>query len=160
MPDPTQAHPRPSTADSARSRTARRLANLFIGAFLAFQIAMPLSYYLGAHDYDERFSWRMFSTLRLQDCAIQVNETLRDAGSSRAQAVAIERDVQVAWVRLLERMRTAVVDAYLRRRCEGEHVERVEFVRTCKDTDGKPLATQRRSLQCGQGEPQTEGDAP
>jgi hypothetical protein len=155
MPEPTLQRP----VESAPGR--RRLSNVFIGAFLAVQIAMPLSYYLRDHDYDERFSWRMFSTLRLRDCKILVNETPR--GSNTNQAVAIERDVQVAWLRLLERMRTSVVDKYLQRRCErqGGAIERVEFVRTCKDTDGKALPALHRTLQCGQSEPeQTEEGTP
>jgi hypothetical protein len=149
MPDPTQQQP----VESAPSR--RRLVNVFIGASLAFQIAMPLSYYLGDRDYDERFSWRMFSTLRLRDCDIRVNETPLGAGSQPGQAVAIERDVQVAWVRLLERMRRTVVDKYLQRRCEhaGGSIASVEYVRTCKDTDGKPLPALHRRLQCGQAAP-------
>jgi hypothetical protein len=155
MLDPTQA----PEAESDRRR--RRLTNVFIGAFLAFQVAMPLRYYLGDRDYDERFSWRMFSTLRLRDCDVRVSETLRAGETSREEPVAIERDVQVAWVRLLERMRRAVVDKYLLRRCEREHVERVEYVRTCKDTDGQALPALRRVLRCGESEPQqTEGAAP
>jgi hypothetical protein len=126
----------------------RRIANVFIGLFLAFQVIMPLSYYLGDRDYDERFSWRMFSTLRLRDCDIHVTETLREAGSRVAREVAVSADVQVAWVRLLERMRTRVVDNYLHRRCEREQVEHVDYVRSCRDTDGKALPETRRSLQC------------
>jgi hypothetical protein len=130
----------------------RRLTNLFIGSFLVFQVAMPLSYYLGIRDYDERFSWRMFSTLRLRDCDIHVIETRSEAGRSVPHEVAIGADVQVAWVRLLERMRNSVVDKYLRRRCQLGQVERVEYVRSCKDTDGTALPPTRRSLQCTEQE--------
>jgi hypothetical protein len=155
MLDPTQA----PAAEPDRRR--RRLTNVFIGAFLAFQVAVPLRYYLGDRDYDERFSWRMFSTLRLRDCDVRVSEMVREGDVSREQPVAIERDVQVAWVRLLERMRRTVVDKYLQRRCEREHVERVEYVLTCKDTDGQALPALRRVLQCGEAEPrQTEEAAP
>jgi hypothetical protein len=146
--------PKPQVPE-APQRSSRRVQNAFIAAFLALQIGVPLHYYLSDRDYDERFSWRMFSTLRLRDCAVHVTETPRGAaGVSRE--VAIERDVHVAWVRLLERMRTAVVDRYLHRRCELAAIERVDYVRTCKDTDGSELTPVRRSLDCTQAEPQGE----
>jgi hypothetical protein len=155
MLDPTRA------PETEPDRRRRRLTNVFIAAFLAFQVAVPLRYYLGDRDYDERFSWRMFSTLRLRDCDVRVSETVLDGNVSREQPVAIERDVQVAWVRLLERMRRTVVDKYLRRRCEREHVERVEYVLTCKDTDGQDLPALGRVLRCAEAQPQqTEEVAP
>jgi hypothetical protein len=124
----------------------RRLANGFIALFLGLQVAVPLSYYLGDRSDDERFSWRMFSSVRLRDCRVQVNEfTERDA---QPRPVAIERDVHVAWLRLLERMRGAVVDKYLQRRCEREAIQRVELVRSCRDTEGRALPPLTRSLEC------------
>jgi hypothetical protein len=123
----------------------RRRENWTIAAILAFQIALPLSYYLSHRAYDERFSWRMFSTLRLRDCKVQVTEQL-DGG--RTRKVDIERDVHVAWLRLLERMRSAVIDAYLERRGENEGVTRVSFVCRCNDTDGHALPALERSLSC------------
>lgn len=127
----------------------RRLANLFIGGFLALQIAVPASYYLSERSDDERFSWRMFSTLRLRDCKVKVTEYPRAGGAARP--VPIEQDVHVAWLRLMERMRGAVVDKYLRRRCEREAVLRVELVRTCRDTDGRALDPAVRGLDCSTG---------
>jgi hypothetical protein len=135
--------PRPAY-DSKR----RRLENAFILAFLALQIVTPLSYYLGGRDYDERFSWRMFSTLRLRDCTVRVLETSGEGATP--QPVAIDQDVQAAWIRLLERMRSAVVDKYLERRCKQANVWQVEYIRTCKDTDGQPMPPVTRSLRCDQ----------
>jgi hypothetical protein len=122
----------------------RRRVNLAIAAFLAFQIAMPLSYYVLGRTYDERFSWRMFSTLRLRDCKVEVKEQL----GARTRSVNVERDVHVAWLRLLERMRSSVIDAYLARRCQGEGVSRVDFTSRCSDTDGRALPALERSLTC------------
>jgi hypothetical protein len=42
------------------SPRGRMLANVFIALFLAYQLAMPLRWYLGDRGFDERFSWRMF----------------------------------------------------------------------------------------------------
>jgi hypothetical protein len=134
--DPTSSEP---------ERTSlRRFQNLFIMCVLALQIIVPLSYYVSDRAYDERFSWRMFSTLRLRDCQVQVLET---AGGARRE-VAVQRDVQLAWLRLLERMRSSVIDKYLARRCEQPQVEEVEFIGICQNTDGQTLPTSTRTLRC------------
>jgi hypothetical protein len=143
----------PSSAPaSERDRRRRRLETLGSAAFLLFQLAVPLHYYLGSRDYDERFSWRMFSSVRLRDCRVHVVETPREAGTNAERPVAIERDVQVAWVHLLERMRTGVVDKYLQRRCEQADVERVQYLGACKDTDGSALPELRRERRCSAAE--------
>jgi hypothetical protein len=135
------------------SASRRRIENLIICAVLSFEILTPLSYYLGARGYDERFSWRMFSTLRLRDCKVRVVETPR---AGLEHEVAIEQDVQLAWLRLLERMRWAVVDRYLRRRCDAGPIERVEYLSMCHDTDGKTLPPIRRTLHCSESAPREE----
>jgi hypothetical protein len=134
-----------SSAPQPTDDPQRTRQNLFIGAVLLLQIAAPLGYYLGGRSYDERFSWRMFSTLRLRDCQVEVIEQVPGAEPRR---VNVERDVHIAWLRLLERMRTGVVDAYLRRRCEGSDVQRVDFTSHCRDTDGRSLPPFERSLTC------------
>ena len=141
---PTVSAPGTSDADARK----RRRENLTIAAILVFQIAMPLSYYVSHRLYDERFSWRMFSTLRLRDCKVEVKEHVNIDGSERVRQVNIERDVHVAWLRLLERMRSAVVDEYLERRCESPDVTSVDFACHCNDTDGRPLAPMERQLTC------------
>jgi hypothetical protein len=149
MPEPIRSKPTPTSLDPHAART-RRLQSLCIGAILAFQVLTPLSYYLGVRGrYDERFSWRMFSTLRLRDCKVLVTEELRSGGT---RPVNVERDVHVAWLRLLERMRGAVVDAYLARRCQlgaGE-LTRVAFECSCHDTDGQELPPMQQALECEQ----------
>src|SRR5262245_37769335 len=103
----------PDTPPNASRFGSRRAVNLFILAFLAYQVAMPLRYYLGDRGYDERFSWRMFSTLRLQKCQVHVSEATEHAaagGASAFQEVTVKRDVQAAWVNLLERVRMPVVE--------------------------------------------------
>ena len=129
---------------------SRRLANGFIAGFLLFQVGMPLRYYLGDRGYDERFSWRMFSTLRMQQCEMQVSEaTARGAASEPAfRPVQVRRDVQVAWVNLLERVRMPVVEKYLARRCERQNATRVTYTRRCTDTDGSALPVQTLSMDC------------
>ena len=143
-------------SSSPTATRARWRANFTIAAILVFQLAMPLSYYVSSRAYDERFSWRMFSTLRLRDCTVDVREQLH---SGRTRRVNIERDVHVAWLRLLERMRSAVIDAYLERRCENDDVARVELTCRCRDTDGRELPALERDLTCASARQHAGGAA-
>jgi hypothetical protein len=139
--------PRADTPAPASSRSRKR-ENLLITGVLAFQVLMPLSYYVGDHPHDERFSWRMFSTLRLRACKVHVTSFEREGTQLVAHNVDIERDVHMAWLRLLERMRSAVIAAYLDRRCDHTQAERVELECACLDTDGKALPPVRHTLDC------------
>jgi hypothetical protein len=134
----------PDAPEAQRSGRAVRLG--FIALFLGFQLVMPLRYYLGGRGYDERFSWRMFSTLRLQACSMKVEE--REAESAAWREVPVGRDVQVAWVNLLERVRRPVVEKYLLRRCERGPISEVLYTRNCTDTDGTILPPQQLALRC------------
>lgn len=145
MPDAAETKPSAAPADPRR----RQLANGFIFVFLAFQIAMPLRYYLGDRGYDERFSWRMFSTLRLQQCQMRVSER---KGTQAARGVQVQADVQVAWVSLLERVRMPVVEKYLARRCEKHDVDEVTYTRSCTNTDGSALPPQTLVMDCAKRE--------
>ena len=126
---------------------SRALANALILAFLAYQVAMPLRYYLNDLRYDERFSWRMFSTLRLQRCTAQVHETVDGA----ERTLDLRKELQVAWIGMLERYRRPVVDKLLARRCAKHEASSVSFTRRCTDTDGSQLPEITVSLNCGTG---------
>ena len=108
----TSAASAPPTTKVAGSRNSRALASALIAAFLLFQIAMPLRYYLGGRGYDERFSWRMFSSMRMQHCNVQVRRDHRPKATT--QQVDLERELQVAWIGMLERYRRPVVEKLLR----------------------------------------------
>jgi hypothetical protein len=148
MSDAAETTPSDAPADPRR----RRLANGFIFAFLAFQIAMPLRYYLGDRGYDERFSWRMFSTLRLQQCQMRVSERKGTPPADAARDVKVQADVQVAWVSLLERVRMPVVEKYLARRCEKQDADEVSYTRSCTNTDGSALPPQTLVMDCAKRE--------
>lgn len=126
---------------------SRLWSNVFIAVFLAFQIAMPLRYYLGDRGYDERFSWRMFSTVRLQQCEVKVAERSGSANET-FRPVQVRRDIQAAWVALLERVRMPVVEKYLKRRCEQQQVKEVSYTRQCTNTDGTPVPAQTLRMDC------------
>lgn len=147
--EPGQPPPEAATAGAAPlpppGPASRALSNALIAAFLLFQIAMPLRYYLGGRGYDERFSWRMFSSIRMQRCDVHVHD-LDEGGGERE--VELERELQVAWIGMLERYRAQVVDEFLRRRCAAPDVRKARYERTCKDTDGSDLPRLSVTLDC------------
>src|SRR5690349_18637852 len=98
------SQPKPTPAIAGRRRTPE---NAFIALFLAFMLGMPLRYYMGGRGFDERFSWRMFSTIRMLECKATVVEDVADGSERR---VDLGQEVQVAWVGLLERGRELVID--------------------------------------------------
>jgi hypothetical protein len=131
------------------------LRNAAIAAFLLFQLIMPLRYYLGGGGTDERFSWRMFSSVRMQKCDVRVDDilpgtapALRGGASVKGERrkVDLEATLQIAWVGMLERNRPAVVEKFLARRCQEPDVGAVRYRRTCQETDGSrtpPLVLER-----------------
>jgi hypothetical protein len=132
----------PAAAEAPR--TSRAASNALIAAFLLFQVAMPLRYYLGGRGYDERFSWRMFSSVRMQRCDVRVRELAQDGGESQ---VDLDRALQIAWIGMLERYRPQVVEQLLRTRCTSS-VREVVFERACRDTDGSQLPRLQVTLDC------------
>jgi hypothetical protein len=136
----------------AHMAVPKTLANGFIVLFLGYQIGMPLTYYLSERVYDERFSWRMFSTVRLQECDVQVSERLARGGDTVERPVVLEQDLQVAWINVLKRLRPAVVQKYLQRRCAATHAQAVTLRGQCVDTGGQTLPERRFELRCESGQ--------
>ena len=141
----------------APASTARAWSSALIVLVLGYHVGMPLTYYLSDRVYDERFSWRMFSTVRLQDCKVVLSETLLRDGERVEQPTPVAQDVQTAWVGVLERMRPSVIEKYLARRCDSVPAEKVTFVGQCKDTDGSALPDQRFVMTCKDRSVQREG---
>lgn len=130
---------------SGRWRTALPIVGTL--CFLAM-LLVPLRYYLGDDRYDERFAWRMFSAVRVQSCQVRVTE-LRD-GTERP--VALMEVLPAPWAALLERNRPAVVERFLRSRCEAhESTTRVRFRNECRDASGAALPPIERELECEDG---------
>lgn len=126
----------------------RALANAFIALFLLVQVAVPLTYYLGERVEDERFGWRMFSTVRLRRCDVRVSETV--AGTSRP--VPLTSELHIAWINLIKRGRTAVVHEFLAHRCVESGADEVLVDRRCIDTDGTTLPPDPTAIACATGE--------
>jgi hypothetical protein len=129
---------------------AQRLlaVRIFAGLWVAFLLLVPLRYYvLPDHDpYDERFAWRMFSAVRVQQCETEVEETLF---GEETRPVNLQTSLPAPWISLLQRSRPAVVESFLQFRCESEaHPTRVSVESRCTDVTGSRLAPVRRSIDC------------
>lgn len=135
--------------DPFASPRARLAANVFIGLFLAYQVAMPLRYYMTGRGLDERFSWRMFSSVRMLECTVDVDEHVLGAdGSTHQRDVSLKKEVQVAWIGLLERGRSLVIEKFLQRRCDQEGVVKVDYYLGCVAPDGSKPPSVRRHMMC------------
>lgn len=99
------------SADSPPPAPRRRLANVFIVAFLALQVGLPLSYYLGDNPHDERFAWRMFSPVRLVSCEVEATD------NTSRQRIDLMAEVHVVSINLMKRGRLPVVKAFARHWC-------------------------------------------
>jgi hypothetical protein len=134
--------------DPFTSPRARLWANVFIGLFLAYQVAMPLRYYAGGRGLDERFSWRMFSSVRMLECNVDIDEHVEEFGDVHQRDVSLKKEVQVAWIGLLERGRDLVIEKFLRRRCDEEGVVKVDYYLGCVAPDGAKWPPVRRHMKC------------
>ena len=128
----------------------RALSNAFIALFVLFQLAMPLRYYLRGGGTDERFSWRMFSTVRMQDCEVTVQDVVVADGQATPREVELRKVLHGAWVNVLERYRPRAVDKFLRRRCEQPGVKAARYRRDCEDTDGDRRPPLEVELDCAE----------
>jgi hypothetical protein len=111
---------------------------VFIVLYLLWQIAVPLSYYVGGDVDEERFSWRMISGVWLlhRTCALSVSESVAATGaggvSSESRQLNLERTLHASLILQLRRNQRPVVEKFLRTRCESDpSVTGVKFNRTC-----------------------------
>jgi hypothetical protein len=134
---------------------ARLIASLFIGAYLLWQVALPLAYYLGDDLFDERFAWRMFSSTfhYKRNCKITVYEWVRHAdGTEGPLELDLTRAIHQVWVARLGRSPAPVVDKFLRTRCEANpRAIEVEFGRYCPAAAAYETAQGGAIVSCGTG---------
>ncbi len=134
------------------AKTRRWIA---IGALLAIVLSsiVPLFYYFGQDRYDERFSWRMFSAVRMHECSLSARETV----SGTERDVRLMNEIHVGWITTLERNREAVMERYLRWRCTRDDVERSLLENRCVTAEGREVAPIVREIDCASGELRREG---
>lgn len=137
------------TGSPNENATQRLLAvRIFAAVWVAFLLLVPLRYYaLGDHDpYDERFAWRMFSAVRVQECETHIEETRFGEETATINA---QTTLPAPWLSLLQRNRPAVVESFLNFRCESSIAPTSVSVRSaCTDVTGVALAPVTRRMTC------------
>ena len=117
-----------STAATGVRELARTWRGRFILGFLALQLLLPLRYYLLRRDpHDERFAWRMFSPMRLVQCAPQV--------TIDGTPVRLAEQFHEAWVSIARRGRFSVVEAMGHTLCTRNPGAAVVMKLTCTNLD-------------------------
>jgi hypothetical protein len=112
---------------------------------LAIQIALPLRYYLQGGGEDERFSWRMFSSLGARRCQVQVVEVVQRADRVSETIVPLNEVLHARWIGLLRQYRSRLVTRFLAERCQHSGAQEVRYERSCTNLDGssgEPLEVQ------------------
>lgn len=132
-----------------KGRTRERIRWLVCGLLL-LQLIIPLRYYLGDDEYDERFSWRMFSATRVVECRTVVQETVGDP--PRPRPLRLMATIHEAWIETLRRNREEVIRAFLERRCEEEGVREVVLVNQCVGPAGEAVPLIEWKRECESGE--------
>jgi hypothetical protein len=150
----TEPHPEtatqtaPATEPGEDGPTSRRpLVRAFVVVVVLLQLLVPLTYYLRDDPFDERFAWRMFSGVRLQECEASAYET--DAVNERR--VNLYRVIPPGWVANLQRDRQPVIERYLEHRCGIAGVVSVRVVNQCQGVDGTTLPPREYALDCPAG---------
>jgi hypothetical protein len=122
---------------SAPSGRARLVINAFIICWLLWQVAVPLSYYLGDNVDDERFAWRMFSGVWLlqKSCTASVTEFRSEPGADTpiASKINLDRTLHGTWAsQLKKKNRRLVIEKFAQTRCEADpSVSEIEYIRAC-----------------------------
>ena len=134
---------------SAPTGRARMWRNTVIVLFLLYQVIMPLRYYLGDEEADERFSWRMFSSVNRRICEVVAYETVEVDGQIVERSLDLEAHLQIFWVNILRRYHQPdLVRKILKLRCEQVPIRKIRFDRTCTEVDGSSADPYRMVLDC------------
>lgn len=112
---------------------------------MAVQVALPASYYLLRDDRDdERFAWRMFSSVRLTRCTVAAFEEHSD----KRLALDLRESLHASWQRSLERGRRRVIERFLATRCERQALQYSLLERRCTSPSGTALPIARYRYDC------------
>jgi hypothetical protein len=112
---------------------------LWIHAYVAFQLVMPAGYYCWRRDTnDERFAWRMFSSVRMARCGSgpDLRAPPELAVGADKRPINLRETFHTAWIELAQRGRVEVIEAMVARVC-GDRPGEPVFVRyDCRQIDG------------------------
>jgi len=140
-------------------RRIRLAVSCFIGAWLLWQISVPLAYYVrdyqtGEAQEEQRFSWRMFSQIWMlqRGCNIAAFELVARSGADGPPTVRrldLYRLLESIWIEQLREGRRPVAEKFLRSRCERDpSVVQAEVMRTCPIAPGSRLPELNLRLVC------------
>jgi len=128
------------------------MVNVFVLCFLVFQIVVPMTYYLGTPTIDERFSWRMFSSVILQICEISSFETRLRSDKRVVIRTSLSPDYHPGWIRLLQRYNPKLVQATLQRQCERPGAVSAHLMRQCQSPGSNALPEDGITRDCASGQ--------
>lgn len=111
-------------------------ASILIAFVLGLQLILATSYYLSDDRYDERFAWRMYSTIRLASCKTEATEQ-HHGGPYRA--TVLRKHIAVAWISNIRRNRERVIRAALETRCADPDVTAARLVNVCRVPGEEPV---------------------
>jgi hypothetical protein len=110
----------------------------FIHIYLLVQVAVPLHYYAARADKnDERFAWRMFSSVRLLRCGSGPRLARPPEFRVGGRPVDLYGEFHEAWVEISRRGRIHVIEAMARELCARNPGEPVTVSFSCTSVDGK-----------------------
>jgi hypothetical protein len=127
----------PLTHNVFLSRRTLRFVALIL--FFGIQLYFPLTYYFGDHPWDERFSWRMFSTVRNLKCAPKVwvsapqgSQLCPDQSGERCVQKRLSGDIHMVWINLMKRGRMSVMSSYVAHQCARQPERSLYISLTCQ----------------------------
>jgi hypothetical protein len=130
----------------------RILVNVTIVGFLATQVAVPASYYLFEDEpTQERFCWRMFSSVDLSTWDGQFTEQVDVDGCPAERVVLMERFLQETHCGLVRKVQLEVIEKFMRTRLRDPRVQTVMFEARGTAPSGKPLGPVKFLLERADG---------
>ena len=103
---------------------------------------MPLLYYVARHDpHDERFAWRMFSTVRMDRCGTHLDRATGDPPAffinDNTAPVELAAVFHEAWIQIAQRGRKAVIEAMAAELCDRHPGASVRVKYGCRSLNGR-----------------------
>lgn len=115
-----------------------KLKHIIFIIFLGIQMYFALSYYQGSYPWDERFAWRMFSTVRSLQCkpqawiqSAQAYQNCPHHPQYKCKPVRFTQDVHMIWYNLMKRGRKEVVQSWVERICRRTDTQALYFSLQC-----------------------------
>jgi len=103
----------------------------FIIVFVLAQLVLPLRYYVAHRDpHDERFAWRMFSPMRMAQCAPKFKLD--------GKPLDLRTEFHEAWIEIAARGRFVVIEAMGKKLCDAHPGSTVEVNVDCTYIDREP----------------------